>query len=172
MKAAIISLRRLGASRIVVAVPVGSPRTIKELEQVTAADSRAAPRHWLLLTAATVLRHCAAVVSRWPQMADEVVCLSQPLHFQAVGQFYEHVSALQAGGSCSGSLARHCSSALTHSCSLFSLLPVATVRPDRGSGRSVSGTSGCRIPGVNAPLATADSCPTVVCLCAVQSSAS
>jgi len=34
MKAAIISLRRLGAKRIVVAVPVGSPRTVKELQSL------------------------------------------------------------------------------------------------------------------------------------------
>lgn len=55
MKAAVHSARAEGAAKVVVAIPVSPPNTLKEMEEI----------------------------------ADDVICLSAPLYFQAVGQFYE-----------------------------------------------------------------------------------
>jgi predicted phosphoribosyltransferase len=55
LKACVRMLRERGADRIVVAVPVGSPESLRELEQE----------------------------------ADDVIALSEPAVFRAVGQFYD-----------------------------------------------------------------------------------
>lgn len=55
IRLAMDALRRQGAARIVLAVPVGPPESLAELRQV----------------------------------ADEVICLAEPSHFVAVGNWYE-----------------------------------------------------------------------------------
>jgi putative phosphoribosyl transferase len=54
-RAAVAVARRLGARQVVVAVPVGAPQAVEELDRV----------------------------------ADEVVCLVQPPHFDAVSRWYD-----------------------------------------------------------------------------------
>jgi predicted phosphoribosyltransferase len=58
MRAAVKALQQSGATKIVVAVPVGPPDSCREIEQE----------------------------------ADEIICLSMPIFFQAVGQYYEDFS--------------------------------------------------------------------------------
>src|SRR5689334_2379004 len=58
MRAAVKALRQSGATKIVVAVPVGPPDSCREIEKE----------------------------------ADEIICLSTPIFFQAVGQYYEDFS--------------------------------------------------------------------------------
>lgn len=55
---ALQALRKEGARQLVLAVPVGSPSTVKKMAEI----------------------------------ADKVICLMQPAHFRAVGQFYQDFS--------------------------------------------------------------------------------
>lgn len=61
IRASLLWLKRLGAARLIAAIPVAPPETLKDLARI----------------------------------ADEVVCLSAPASFMAVGQFYERFEATE-----------------------------------------------------------------------------
>jgi predicted phosphoribosyltransferase len=60
---ALRALRRMGAARVILAVPVGPPETVEHLRAV----------------------------------ADEVVCLAEPIWFSGVGAFYEDFGQTEDG---------------------------------------------------------------------------
>jgi putative phosphoribosyl transferase len=61
IQAAVLSVKRMNAARIVLAVPVAPPETVSELSKV----------------------------------ADQVICLSTPERFSAVGQFYRELEQVE-----------------------------------------------------------------------------